>query len=109
MKKDYDTQRRALHHAGDAHDRAARFPERRTPRRPALDSIQAGATFDPVVTAQGKTAADTLLGTFAKDKVPDPAVAEAAFALQANEVSPVDRRRVRSGAGARDRDHASRW
>ena len=54
-----------------------------------MDSIKAGATFDSIVTAQGKTAADTLLGTFAKDKVPDPAVAEAAFALQANEVSPI--------------------
>ena len=55
----------------------------------ALDSIKAGATFDSIVTAQGKTSADTLLGTFAKDKIADPAVAEAAFALQANEVSPV--------------------
>jgi peptidyl-prolyl cis-trans isomerase D len=55
----------------------------------ALDSIQAGATFDSVAAAQGKTQADTLLGTFAKDKVPDQAVADAAFALQANEVSPV--------------------
>jgi len=55
----------------------------------ALDSIKAGATFDSVVTAQGKTAADTLLGNFAKDRVPDPAIAEAAFALQANEVSQV--------------------
>jgi len=55
----------------------------------ALDSIKAGATFDSIVTAQGKTSADTLLGTFAKDKIADPAVAEAAFALQANEVSSV--------------------
>ncbi|MBU2109085.1 MAG: SurA N-terminal domain-containing protein [Alphaproteobacteria bacterium] len=55
----------------------------------ALDSIKAGATFDSIVTAQGKTASDTLLGTFSKDKVADPAVAEAAFALQANEVSPI--------------------
>jgi peptidyl-prolyl cis-trans isomerase D len=55
----------------------------------ALDSIRAGATFDSIVTAQGKTATDTLLGTFAKDKVPDQAVAEAAFGLQANEVSPI--------------------
>jgi peptidyl-prolyl cis-trans isomerase D len=55
----------------------------------ALDSIKAGATFDSIVTAQGKTPADTLLGTFAKDKVADPAVAEAAFKLQANEVSPI--------------------
>lgn len=55
----------------------------------ALDSIRAGATFDSVATAQGKTAADTLLGTFTKDRVPDPSVAEAAFALQTNEVSQV--------------------
>ena len=55
----------------------------------ALDSIKAGATFDSIVTAQGKTASDTLLGTFSKDKVADPAVAEAAFALQPNEVSPI--------------------
>lgn len=55
----------------------------------ALDSIRAGSTFDSVAAAQGKTAADTLLGTFTKDKVPDASVAEAAFALQANEVSQV--------------------
>ena len=69
----------------------------------ALDSIKAGATFDSVVTAQGKSAADTLLGTFAKDKVPDPAIAEAAFALQANEVSQVARRQLRACPGARRR------
>ena len=64
------------------------FPDRDAAQT-AVDSIKAGATFDSIVTAQGKTAADTLLGTFAKDKVPDQAVAEAAFALQANEVSPI--------------------
>lgn len=64
------------------------FPSREAAQT-ALDSIRAGATFDSIVTAQGKTAADTLLGTFAKDKVADAAVAEAAFALQANEVSPI--------------------
>jgi peptidyl-prolyl cis-trans isomerase D len=64
------------------------FPDRDAAQA-ALDSISAGATFDSVVTAQGKTAADTLLGTFTKDRVPDNAVAEAAFVLQASEVSPV--------------------
>lgn len=64
------------------------FPDRDAAQA-AVDSIMAGSTFDSVVTAQGKTVADTLLGTFTKDKVPDPAVAEAAFALQANEVSQV--------------------
>ena len=55
----------------------------------ALDSLKAGATFDKLVTAEGKTQADTLLGTLAKDKIADKAVADAAFALNANEVSPV--------------------
>lgn len=55
----------------------------------ALDSLKAGATFDKLVTAAGKTPADTLLGTLSKDKVADKAVADAAFALNVNEVSPV--------------------
>ncbi|WP_421913079.1 SurA N-terminal domain-containing protein [Mesorhizobium sp.] len=55
----------------------------------AFDSLKAGATFDKIVTAEGKTPADTLLGTLAKDKIADKAVADAAFALNVNEVSPV--------------------
>ena len=55
----------------------------------AFDSLRSGATFDKLVTAEGKTPADTLIGTLAKDKIADKAVAEAAFALKANEVSPV--------------------
>jgi len=64
------------------------FPSRDSAQA-ALDSIRAGATFDSIVTAAGKTASDTLLGTFAKDKVADPAIADAAFGLQANEISPI--------------------
>ncbi|MDX8456347.1 peptidyl-prolyl cis-trans isomerase [Mesorhizobium sp. VK9D] len=55
----------------------------------AYDSLKAGATFDKLVTAEGKTQADTLLGTLAKDKIADKAVADAAFSLNANEVSQV--------------------
>ncbi|RUV39220.1 SurA N-terminal domain-containing protein [Mesorhizobium sp. M7A.F.Ca.MR.148.00.0.0] len=55
----------------------------------ALDSLKAGATFDKLVTAEGKMPADTLLGTLAKDKIADKAVADAAFSLNANEVSQV--------------------
>lgn len=57
--------------------------------RAASDSLKAGSTFDQVVAAEGKTMADVQIGTLAKDKVPDPAVADAAFKLQVNEVSPV--------------------
>ncbi|CDX54718.1 peptidyl-prolyl cis-trans isomerase [Mesorhizobium sp. M2C.T.Ca.TU.002.02.1.1] len=55
----------------------------------ALDSLKAGATFDKLITAEGKTPADTLLGTLSKDKIADKAVADAAFSLNANEVSQV--------------------
>ncbi|WP_192245177.1 SurA N-terminal domain-containing protein [Mesorhizobium silamurunense] len=55
----------------------------------AYDSLKTGATFDKIVTAEGKTQADTLLGMLAKDKIADKAVADAAFSLNANEVSPV--------------------
>ncbi|TKB83540.1 MAG: peptidylprolyl isomerase, partial [Mesorhizobium sp.] len=55
----------------------------------ALDSLRTGATFDKIVAAEGKAPADTLLGTLAKDKIADKAVADAAFKLNVNEVSPV--------------------
>ncbi len=55
----------------------------------ALDSIRGGTTFDSLVASESKTQADTLLGTFTKERVPDSAVAEAAFKLQANEVSGI--------------------
>ena len=55
----------------------------------ALDSLRSGATFDKLVAAEGKTQADTQLGTLSKDKIADKAVADAAFSLKLNEVSPV--------------------
>ena len=55
----------------------------------ALDKIRGGATFDEVVAEQGKSLADVRLGTFQKDRVADPAIAEAAFALEAGAVSDV--------------------
>jgi peptidyl-prolyl cis-trans isomerase D len=55
----------------------------------AIDSIRNGATFEDIVTEQGKTLADARLGTFSRDDVADPAVAEAAFSLKENEVSGI--------------------
>ncbi len=55
----------------------------------AYESIRAGTTFDDIVKAEGKTPADVLLGTFAKTQVADPAIADAAFALAANQPSEV--------------------
>lgn len=50
----------------------------------AIAAIQSGSTFDSLVTAQGKTMADALLGTFEKDKIADTAIADAAFGLALN-------------------------
>lgn len=55
----------------------------------ALERIRGGATFEDIVAEEGKTMPDVLLGTFEKDKVADPAIAEAAFSLEQGAVSEV--------------------
>ena len=53
----------------------------------AKGAIAGGKTFEQAMTDEGKTAADVQLGVLAKDKVPDAAIAEAAFKLQSGQVS----------------------
>ena len=79
--------------------KAARFttPEQRTvqqlvfPDAKAADAAEAklkgGASFDQLVAADHKTAADVGLGTVAKSALADPAVANAAFSLPENGTS----------------------
>ncbi|MBX3567192.1 MAG: SurA N-terminal domain-containing protein [Rhizobiaceae bacterium] len=55
----------------------------------ALASLKSGTTFDKIVEAEGKTLSDVQIGTLGKDKVTDPKVAEAAFALQPGAVSEI--------------------
>ncbi len=74
-------------------------PERRTVEqlvfvseaeaRAARERIADGATFAEIVAAEGKTEADTALGTVTKAEIPDPAIAEAAFSLESGKVSEV--------------------
>lgn len=47
----------------------------------AAAKLASGTTFDALVTEQGKTASDVLLGDFRKDTMPTPAMAEAAFGV----------------------------
>lgn len=47
----------------------------------AETALKTGTTFDQLVTDQGKTKNDVMLGNFTKDKVPDPAIADAVFAV----------------------------
>ena len=74
----------------------------------AYDSTRTGATFEDLVKAAGKTMADVQLGTFAKAQVPDPAIAEAVFKLEANEVSQPVTGSFGTGAAARHRDQRPR-
>nr|WP_298101920.1 peptidylprolyl isomerase [uncultured Shinella sp.] len=50
----------------------------------AAAKLASGTTFDALVTAEGKTAADVLLGDFTQANVPDQKLAEPAFAVAAN-------------------------
>ena len=50
----------------------------------AATALQNGMTFDQLVTDQGKTPADVLLGDFTRDGMVDAAVADAAFAVKAS-------------------------
>jgi peptidyl-prolyl cis-trans isomerase D len=47
----------------------------------AETALKTGTTFDQLVADQGKTKNDVLLGDFTKDKIPDQAIADAAFAV----------------------------
>lgn len=55
----------------------------------ARAKIDAGTSFEDVVKADGKTMDDVKLGELTKDQMPDKTIADAAFALQANQVSTV--------------------
>ncbi|MCX5494179.1 SurA N-terminal domain-containing protein [Kaistia dalseonensis] len=53
------------------------------------DQIKGGETFEAALTAAGKQISDADLGVVTKDKLIDPAVADAAFALAPNATSDV--------------------
>lgn len=48
----------------------------------ALGKLAGGATFDEIATEEGKSPSDVRLGTFERSTVPDPALADAAFAIE---------------------------
>ena len=50
----------------------------------AAAKLAAGTTFDAIITEQGKTAADVLLGDFTETNVPDQKLAAPAFAVAEN-------------------------
>lgn len=48
----------------------------------ALGKLAGGATFEEIAAEEGKSPSDIRLGTFEKSTVPDPALADAAFAIE---------------------------
>lgn len=65
------------------------FPDQ-TAAEQARERILAGESFATVIEGLGRTEADVTLGDLSKDALPDPAIAEAAFALEStDDISPV--------------------
>ena len=60
------------------------FPDKEMAEAAATQLKDGTATFDQLVTDQGKTASDVLLGDFTRENLPDPAFADAAFKVAAN-------------------------
>lgn len=56
--------------------------ENRDMAEAAAEELAQGTSFDQLVTDQGRTPTDVLLGDFTRASVPDPALAEAAFAVE---------------------------
>ncbi|PWL17830.1 peptidylprolyl isomerase [Falsochrobactrum shanghaiense] len=55
----------------------------------AHQKILAGTSFEAIAGEQGKSESDLLLGTFEQSALPDPVIAESAFALGEGQVSEV--------------------
>ena len=55
----------------------------------AAGRLLGGATFEQMVEADGRSLDDVRLGTVEKSRVPDPAIADAAFGLAKDEVSGI--------------------
>lgn len=58
------------------------FPDKEMAAAAAEELAKGDVTFDKLVSVQGKTASDVMLGDFTRDALPDQAVAEAAFAVK---------------------------
>jgi peptidyl-prolyl cis-trans isomerase D len=80
INEDYERRKASYEIAGTRTVEQLSF-ESREMADAALQELQNGTTFDQLVADQGKTASDVLLGDFTRDRLPDPALADAAFAV----------------------------
>lgn len=81
IKADYEKQKSSFVIAGTRTIEQMTF-ENRDMADAAEEELASGTSFDQLVSDQGKTATDVLLGDFTKDTVPDAKLAEAAFAVE---------------------------
>lgn len=80
IRADYEKHKKTYEIAGTRTIEQLTF-ETREMADAAAAELKSGTSFDQLVTDQGKTAGDVLLGDFTQDKLPDPALATAAFAV----------------------------
>ncbi len=80
IREDYDRRKAAYEIAGTRTIEQLSF-ENREMAEAALQELGNGTSFDQLVADQGKTAGDVLLGDFTRDRLPDAALADAAFAV----------------------------
>lgn len=80
IRADYEKHKKTYEIAGTRTIEQLTF-ENREMADAAAAELKSGTSFDQLVSDQGKTAGDVLLGDFTQDKLPDPALATAAFAV----------------------------
>ncbi|MDQ0320419.1 peptidyl-prolyl cis-trans isomerase D [Pararhizobium capsulatum DSM 1112] len=80
LRADYDKRKDSFSAAEIRTIEQLAFPSREAADE-AAGKLAAGTSFDDVVTEQGKTSTDVLLGDFTRDRVPDAKIADAAFAV----------------------------
>lgn len=80
IAQDYEARKKNYEIAGTRTIEQLSF-ENREMAEAAAAELKAGTSFDQLVADQGKTASDVLLGEFSRDKLPDPVLADAAFAV----------------------------
>jgi peptidyl-prolyl cis-trans isomerase D len=83
VKEDYEKRKESYRTPETRTIEQLSFPDKAAAEAAAA-KLAAGSTFDQLVTEQGKTATDVLLGDFRKDTMPTPAMAEAAFGVKAD-------------------------
>ncbi|OAP42458.1 peptidylprolyl isomerase [Sinorhizobium glycinis] len=89
LRADYDKRKESFRTPATRTIEQLAFPSREAADAAAA-KLAAGTSFDDLVKAEGKSAADVLLGDFTKERMPDQKVAEAAFAVaEEGGVTPV--------------------